>query len=69
MKPTYALILSATLIAGLAGLAAAAPAATDARQNTPAPALAVGEYCVEKERVTVEGITVYPGGRYCVPAP
>lgn len=62
MKPINSVLLSFALASCVA---AAAPAAAD--DSTTGTASAV--YCVEKGPVVVEGTTVYPGGRYCVPGP
>jgi hypothetical protein len=62
MKTTSALVLSALVVSSVA---AAAPAA--AADVTDPEAAAV--YCVYQDPIVVQGVTVYPGGKYCVPGP
>lgn len=62
MKRINAMVVSTTFICGLAG---SAPASADDAVTE----LATPTYCVELGPLVVEGKTVYPGGRYCVPGP
>jgi hypothetical protein len=50
----------------LAATAATLPAGAAAAQE---PDDVESVYCVYQDPVTAYGITVYPGGRYCVPGP
>jgi hypothetical protein len=62
MKTTSALVLSATL---LVSVATAAPAAAE----SPDGSVEAAVYCIYQDPVVVQGITVFPGGKYCVPGP
>lgn len=48
--------------------ATALPAPAALAQEQPAD-VAASVYCVYQEPIVIDGVTVYAGGRYCVPGP